>query len=240
MKRILNLAAAVAVATVGFAAQSFAQTNVKSEPSQVGVTFSKIYVPVGFDSNDHVQFVGEGTFKNSCYRPAATTVAVDNASKTIKVGPVAYEYNGLCLQVILPFERVVDVGVLPAGLWQVVLTDGKKLGEIEVKPTLSPEPDDFLYAPISQAYVRQSGSRTNLYLNGSFPNECMSIQDVKITITEDAIMVQPIAVMAEGACTGAPKSFTKLVKLPAVKAGRYLLHVRSINGNAINTLIDVQ
>ncbi len=237
MSRLFTFA--MAAAAVLSTSTSLADTATSS-PTQVGVTFSKVYTPVGFDSNDHVQFVGEGMFKNSCYRPAPTTVAVDAATKTIKVGPVAYEYSGFCLQVLLPFDRVVDVGILPAGTWQITQADNKKVDEIVVKSNLTSEPDDFLYAPVSQAYVRQSGSRTNLYLNGSFPNDCMTIQEVTISTTDDAIMVQPIAVMAKGACTGAPVSFTKLVKLPAIKAGRYLLHVRSVNGNAINSLVEIK
>ncbi len=237
MNRLFTyLLAAAAVVTTS---TSFADSTT-SAPTQIGVTFDKVYVPVGFDSNDHVQFVGEGMFKNSCYRPAPTTVAIDTVTKTIKVGPVAYEYSGFCLQVILPFDRVVDVGLLSAGTWQITQADDKKIGEIVVKQNLTSEPDDFLYAPVSQAYVRQAGSRTNLFLNGTFPNECMTMQDVKISTTDDAIMVQPIAVMAQGACTGGPMSFTKLVKLPALKAGRYLLHVRSVNGNAINSLVEIK
>ncbi len=81
--------------------------------------FQKIYVPSGFDSNDHVQIVGEGMFRNTCYRPAPSSVRVVEATKTIYIGPIAYEYAGLCLQVVLPFERTIDVGILKAGLWKI-------------------------------------------------------------------------------------------------------------------------
>ena len=70
-------------------------------------------MPDGFVSNDTAQIVGEGMFSNSCYRHAETTVRVDHVNKTIHVGPVAYKYNGYCLQVILPFDRVVDVPNYP-------------------------------------------------------------------------------------------------------------------------------
>ncbi len=233
----LTLSAAAALFT---ATTSFAAPTVLTGPSEVGATFSKIYVPVGFDSNDHFQFVGEGMFNNSCYRPAATTVSVDAKTKTIKVGPVAYEYKGLCLQVILPFQRVVDVGILSEGAWQIVTTDGKQLGQVNIKPALVADADDYLYAPISQAYVRQDKGTESLILNGMFPTACMSMQDVKVSMNDDVIVVQPIAQMAKAKCDEKPQSFTQIVPLPALKAGRYLLHVRSMNGNAINTLFDIQ
>lgn len=235
-----TIASVASIATFFAALVAHAQPTVKSEPSTEAVTFSKIYVPLGFDSNDHVQFVGEGMFQNSCYRPANVTVATDVATKTIKVGPVAYKYNGLCLQVILPFDRTVDVGVLAAGTWQVVQADGKQVGQIKVSPALTADPDDYLYAPISQAYLHQTNGKSELMLNGNFPNSCMKMQDVKFNVQDDVITVQPIATMDQGTCTGPAVPFTQVVQLGAIKAGRYLLHVRSMNAQAINTMIDIQ
>lgn len=239
MTRFILAAAAV------FVVQSaYANPSLQAEPTTEAVTFSRIYVPVGFDSNDHIQFVGEGVFSNSCYRPAPVTTTVDKQAKTIKVGPVAYKYSGLCLQVILPFERVVDVGVLPAGTWQVIQADGKAIGEIKVNPALTADPDDYLYAPISQAYVHESQNGTEeLMLNGTFPNNCMSMDQVKFDVQDDVIVVQPIAKMSSqnaAQCTGPAAPFTQVVQLGQLKAGRYLLHVRSMNAQAINTLVDIQ
>lgn len=241
MTRFMTSSLTVAALLTGlFTAQTSFGQGIKAGPTQEAVTFSKIYVPVGFDSNDHVQFVGEGMFSNTCYRPANVTVAVDNATKTIKVGPVAYKYNGLCLQVILPFDRTVDVGVIPSGTWQVVQADNKQIGQIKVAPSLTADPDDYLYAPISQAYVHETNGKEELMLNGSFPNTCMTMQEVKFDVQNDVIVVQPIAQMAKGACTGPAVPFTQVVELGSIKAGRYLLHVRSINAQAINTMIDIQ
>ncbi len=241
MTRFLTTAfAATAFLTSILTVQSSFAQAAKSEPTQEAVTFAKVYVPVGFDSNDHVQFVGEGMFANTCYRPASVTVAVDNMSKTIKVGPVAYKYNGFCLQVILPFDRTIDVGVISAGTWQVVQADNKQIGQIKVAPALTADPDDYLYAPISQAYIHETTGKEELMLNGSFPSSCMTMKEVKFDVQGDVIVVQPIAQMAAGTCTGPAVPFTQVVQLGSIKAGRYLLHVRSINAQAINTMIDIQ
>ncbi len=240
MKRFILAAAALFITHA-----VHADPAVQAEPTSEAVTFTKIYVPVGFDSNDHVQFVGEGTFANSCYRPAPVTTTIDRASKTIKVGPVAYKYAGFCMQVVLPFERVVDVGILPAGTWQVVQADGKAVGEIKVGPALTADPDDYLYAPVSQAFVHSSvnNGQEELMLNGTFPNNCMSMDQVKFNVQDSVIIVQPIAKMSSqdpAQCKGPATPFNQVVKLGKIPAGRYLLHVRSMNAQAINTLVDIQ
>jgi hypothetical protein len=211
-------------------------------PSKVEATFNKVYVPVGFDSNDNVQIVGEGMFKNTCYRHAETTVRVEEASHTIYLGPVAYEYAGLCLQVILPFERVIDVGILTAGTWKIVQGDGtQKLGEVSIKTALNDGPDDYLYAPISQAFFQQKGAIGEVFLTGDFPNECMSMDEIKVTLQNDVIIVQPIVKMeTRASCKDGKFPFSKSVSIDLIPSGHYLLHVRSMNGHAVNSLVDMK
>ena len=213
-----------------------------TEPTKVTATFNKVYVPGGFDSNDNVQIVGEGMFKSTCYRHAETSVRVDEATHTIYLGPVAYEYAGLCLQVILPFERVVDVGILKTGNWKIVQGDGtQKLGEVNIKKALSDSPDDYLYAPISQAFFQQTGGVSQIFLTGDFPNECMSMDDIKVTLEKDVIVVQPIVKMeSRASCKNGKFPFAQSVSVDLIPAGRYLLHVRSMNGHAVNSLVDAK
>lgn len=232
----------VRLAVITFAALCVAsvQALAQYEPTQEGATFDKVYVPVGFDSNDHVQIVGEGMFENACYRPAPTTVKIDENAKTINLGPVAYKYNGLCAQVVLPFQRVIDIGVLKIGVWKVTQgTDPKVIAEIPVKPALALAPDDFLYAPVSQAFLRESAKRTMVFVTGNFSNKCMSIEKMEVNVSNDTIVVQPIATMSAVDCQAAQVPFQKAVRVPKLKAGRYLLHVRSLNGNSVNQIVQI-
>jgi hypothetical protein len=216
---------------------AFAQDPVKKP-----ATFNTIYVPKGFDSNDNVQIVGEGMFKNTCYRPAETTVQVDHEKKTITVGPVAYEYSGMCLQVVLPFDRVLDLGMLKAGTYSVIqATDGSMLGTVQVAEARTDSPDDFLYAPIDQAFLRQQNGQGEVFLTGSFSSSCMHMDQIKVSVQEKAIVVQPIAKMeARDGCLRGKFPFSKMVKVDGLTKGRYLLHVRSMNARAINNLVDLQ
>lgn len=215
---------------------------VADSPSRVGVSFNRVYVPEGFDSNDNVQFVGEGFFANSCYRPAQTTVKVDEKAKTITVSPVAYEYEGLCLQVILPFDRVVDLGPLPAGDYTIVREkSNEELGQVNVAQATTRSADDFLYAPVEQAYLHQKNGKKTVYLTGQFPISCMKLQEVKAEISNDVIVLQPIVEMGEYTkCTHGKFPFEAAVDVSSATKGRYLIHVRSMNGKAINSLVDIR
>ncbi len=214
------------------------------EPVLVAATFSKMYAPQGFDSNDNVQFVGEGLFRNTCYRPAPSTAAIDLVTKTVTVGPVAYEYSGFCLQVILPFQRVIDVGILPAGTWKVMEAGSLSrvpLGEIQVNPALIESADDYLYAPISQTFFQQRGTSSSVLLSGEFSSNCLSLETVKVIIQKEVIVLQPIAKLEPFLkCIEGKVLFSKKVSLGKIKPGRYLIHVRSMNGNAANTLVNVE
>ncbi|CAN5413381.1 hypothetical protein BH10BDE1_BH10BDE1_27600 [soil metagenome] len=219
----------------------FRSATATADPIRVPALYNTVYAPDGFDSNDHVQIVGEGMFRNTCYRHAETSVRVDAANHQIFLGPVAYEYPGLCLQVILPWERTVDIGILPAGHWDVMQGPTEKLGQLEVAPATTDNPDDFLYAPVSQAFFRQRGNISEVLLSGNFPNSCMTIDYVKITLQPKVIVLQPIAKDSSAAsCKDGKFPFSKTVRITRIATGRYLLHVRSMNGNAINTLVDAK
>lgn len=213
----------------------------KTAPSKVSTAFSAVYAPVGFDSNDNVQIVGEGMFANTCYRPADTGVQVDQEKKTIMLTPMAYHYDGVCLQVLIPFERVVDLGILRPGHY-TVYQNGKTtpLEVIRVERARTRNPDDFLYAPISQAFYRQSGASVEITLTGQLLSDCMHLDEVKVGVQPRVIVLQPLASMENrGHCSSDNVPFSKTITIGNVKKGRYLVHVRSMNAKAVNTVIDV-
>jgi hypothetical protein len=215
--------------------------SAQTEPTQVNVLFGKIYVPGGFDSNDNVQLVAEGIFPNSCYKPAATKVSIDKQKKTIHLEPQAYKYGGMCLQVLLPYSREVDLGILETGTWTI--TQGPNqlhLGEIRIHAAISKDADDFIYAPISQAFFSQVDQTGEVTLMVELPCDCLSVSDIRVKIEPDVIVVQPILKLEE-APTGATGILPvkKTFSIGSVTPGRYLLHVRSMNGNAVNSLVEM-
>ena len=223
---------------------SFAYAGISAfttaDPTRVAATYDKVYIADGFDSNDMVQIMGEGMFRNTCYRHAETSVKIDEATNTITLGPVAWEYSGLCLQVRLPFERLIDVGILKAGRWTVEQGAHQKLGEFNVKAATTNSADDYLYAPISQAFLRQNSAKKEVLLTGEFPNDCMVVDSEKVTLQPDAIVIQPIArVETRPDCKDGKFPFSRVVSIPTIPTGRYLLHVRAMGGNAVSSMVNV-
>lgn len=250
MNRVLRTAAFFLMTSIVMPGATSANAQVApvfaTEPKQVPVLFDKMYSPGGFDSNDHVQLVGEGLFAHTCYRHAETTVRVDSGAKKIHLGPVAYKYQGLCLQMILPFERIIDVGVLQAGSWEIVQgPKQEKIGDLKVATATKPEADDYLYAPVSQVSFRQNGATSEVSVSGTFRNSCLTIEDVKVTLEPTVIVLQPVAKMnanidARSDCKDGLYPFSETKFLPLMTAGRYLLHVRSMGGNALNSIVELK
>ncbi len=232
----LNGAFLTVLLLLSFQAKVFAE-----EPKKVPTVFKRIFVPGGFDSNDQVQIVGQGLFNNSCYRPAETLVRVDAAMKRLYLTPMAFEYPGICLQVMLPFQKVVDLGILRAGTWEVFQgAEPTKVGQVQIHIAKTESSDDYLYAPVSQAFFFQEGSVSNFTITGEFANDCLQLEEVKVTVEPDVVVLQPIAKVVDNPdCKVGRFSFSKTISIDSVPAGRYLLHIRSLNGNAVNSLINV-
>jgi hypothetical protein len=242
MKLIRFALLGLMVSSIGvFTTQQVRADSTISGPKLVPVAYEKVYVPVGFDDNDNVQIIATGEFAHTCYRQAETKVTVDQTKKVITLEPAAYLYDGLCLQVVLPFERVINLGVLSTGTYSIMQQGNSKvMGKLVIKRALRAEPDDYLYAPITQAYLHGEGARSEVRLTGFFPSTCMSMQEVKVDVQSDVIVVQPIAQMAQRAdCKAAHVPFEQLINVDIQKPGKYLLHVRSMNGNAVNQMVDV-
>lgn len=208
-------------------------------PTKALSQFNKIYAPGGFDSNDRVQIVGEGRFHNSCFRQAETNIEIDNMKKQVLVFPMAYEYPGICLQFMVPFQHVVDIGLLEAGNWEILQgTLHTKIGSVQIRQSITDAADDFLYAPVSQAFFYKSNSTGQVSVTGEFTNDCLTIDEIKFTIEADVIAIQPIAKMSTNKiCTDGLYPFSKSVSLGIVPSGKYLLHVRTSSGNAINSIV---
>ncbi len=242
LKSVGMLGAFVAITAIAGAAFGQTVPPIMTEPTKIPAAYQTSYIPGGFDSNDSVEVVLEGRFSSSCWRPAEISFSVDQDKKEILVGPAAYLYPArLCAQLILPFDRVVSFGVLKPGTYKLIqATDGADLGEIPVQAAQTERPDDFMYAPVSQAFFKKRGADGDVTLAGNFPNSCMQMDEVKVTLEPKVIVLQPIAKIDKRlGCHDGHYPFQVKTKIPNIPAGRYLLHVRSMNAKSINSLVDM-
>ncbi|MCK6597257.1 MAG: hypothetical protein L6Q37_02740 [Bdellovibrionaceae bacterium] len=205
-------------------------------------TLENGYIPVGFDSNDNVQFVVEGVYRDTCSKPAGTRFKINPSSRTIELVSYEYRYQGPCLDVLVPHDEVINLGVMASGNYSVLQSGGKKLGLLNVTRATKTSPDDFLYAPISQAYLKSHNGQVTITISGVFTNSCMRLAQVNPQVQPRVIAVQPIAAIDQrpAGCVNGQYPFEHTFTINNVRSGRYLLHVRSLNGNAINTLYDIE
>lgn len=211
-------------------------------PKIVNTDFKVGYIPVGFDTNDNAQLVAEGTFDNTCFKPASVKAVVSHKNKTIHLYPRAYQYDGACLQMTFNWHKEIDLGILQTGEYKVITINGKKrdeLGAMKVAAATNNSPDDFLYAPVSQVYFEKVDGRHYLRVSGEFSNTCLQMREIIVRVQDKVLVVQPITEELDGTCETKSVPYRELVEVKGVNPGRYLIHVRSLNGKAINNLIDV-
>lgn len=210
------------------------------QPEATPITLEKAYLPLGFDSNDQSQVVVAGKFPNTCYQLGQTTAKVEK--DTITVTQQALVYQGTCLRVTVPFDQVVDVGILQPGDYNVVDgNSGRKLGVLNVVEATSAGvgTDDLPYAPVRDVFLTKDGETGNfsLILQGAFTNRCMKLKKVEVKDQPDVLVVLPIAEMVEGDdCKEGIFRFQEKKALKRLEDKAYLLHVRAMNGKALNKM----
>lgn len=211
-----------------------------TDPELVKVPLKRAFIPVGFDDNDQVQLLVAGEFPDSCYKLGP--YSMKKTERGIEVLQYAYRYKGMCLDIIVPFSQVVELGITRAANHSVIdVVSGKELGQIPVNKAKTSAIDDELYAPVSEAMIldERGGTGPTLYLTGNFPWPTMRMKEVRVQVYDDVVVVQPIAEItvekldAQGMARPRFEVKKPIKNLPK---GQFLLHVRSMNGKAVNHL----
>lgn len=213
------------------------------QPTTVNVQVNSSFTPVGFDNNDRVQFAVEGVFHNTCYRVGPYGLKIDHDKKTITVQQQAYFYSGVCLQMLVPFNQIINVGLLREGNYTIQdFQSNKVIGTLAIAPSKNAGPDDFLYAPVTDAYVVSDTEtkKNTLVISGVFGDRCSELEEVKVVYQEQVLTVQPLMKRVERSCEPVKTRFSKTVELDSNVHGLKLLHVRSLNGQAINKMVELE
>ena len=226
-----------------------------SAPSNITSPIKKIYIPNGFDSNDNVQVVMSGIFPNSCYKTGSTGSSVDLQTNTVLVWAKSYDYSGahICTQALVPFLQEVNVGILPPGTYKVKFAGDPSISNtLTVDPHRIESPDDYLYAPVTNAMVLDAEIKSDesdnylrktLTLSGKFPYlfvGCLIMKEVIIRNTpNDVLVAMPVAEEIDDERCGQPGTHDFKVDVPIneVLTGDVLLHVRVMNGHSLNQVL---
>lgn len=222
---------------------AFAQIG--PHPRPVTLKMSHVYIPKSFDDNDNVQVVFEGNLPSTCYRFRTAISYVEE--NTVFVRAAGHEYPGIpCLPTDETFFSIADLGPLKSGDYQVIaFTDDENttepVGSLHIGPSKGVEPDDFFYAPIHSVdvLVDKFTGTTSLELRGIYTDSCHVLMDVKINIHSDVIEVLPITEVIGTKCTSVQRNFRVELPMTNLPVGRYLFHVRSYGGSAMNLIKEI-
>jgi len=217
----------------------FAMSN-DTSPEVVPMAIKTAYIPRGFDSNDNIQIVVEGYLPNTCYRVGPHSFRLDSRSKTVSLQQYAYKYKGLCLMMTVPFTQVIELGLAETGQYKVVdLHYDTTLGNLPVKVATTTQADEYLYAPVENLEV--DIKNLSLEISGHFTNSCMRLRETKVDLeSHNVVVVLPVAESVDSSgCKEGDFPFSGKVSLPILTEGRYLIHVRSLNGQAVNKLVNI-
>ncbi len=207
-----------------------------------------LFAPPGFDSNDHAQIVLSGSFINTCYKVGPNQAEVDVVNQTIHVTQQAYLLDTpWCLHVLVPYTTVVDVGILPPGNYDVHVRaeasrekDFGKMGIVRAAESSGSAPDEKLYAMVDEVSYENSV----LTLKGKLPGACTRLKEIALLTRKNQIVeVLPLAEMVNPGvveCASELVPFERKVPFKAPWKGSTLFHVRSLNGQSINRVYDLQ
>ena len=103
----------IVLLTVAFLA-SISNAAIDPTPKEVQVGINGVFVPGGFDSTTDAYVVVSGIFQNGCYKwNRAERTSRDPFTHEIK--SIASVTPGMCIMVMIPFQKEVRLGQLNAG-----------------------------------------------------------------------------------------------------------------------------
>lgn len=100
-----------ALTVLCFSIPAFSNTPATKE---VQIGLNSVYIPGGFDSSSDVFVVVNGIFPNGCYNWGRADVSTLDAF-THEVKSVANVSPGMCIMVLVPFQKEVRLGKFATG-----------------------------------------------------------------------------------------------------------------------------
>jgi hypothetical protein len=116
MKKTISIIAALVLSTAAFATETPAEKEV-----QVGI--SGAFVPGGFDSTSEAYVVVNGVFQNGCYKWSRADVT-SPTEFSHEIRSMATVTQGMCIMVLIPFQKDVRLGKLATGKHSLKFLNG--------------------------------------------------------------------------------------------------------------------
>ena len=241
-----------AVLLMGFMAM---QSNVFAKSTEVEVPAESAFSPSrGFDDNDNVQVVIHGMLPNMCYTLGRSEIQKE-AGSTYRIKQYAIKKeDGVCLQdstmpphmqLAVPYTTEISLGQLSVGDYQFDFNGGQEKGiSVNVAHSKAPTVDSLPYASVSSISISDmvdSRQDTFVRLEGVLTSSCMTFspKDTQVQKINDVYVVLPLVkIRTDVMCAQSLRPFSAKVSLGKLAEGHYLVHVRSMNGKAVNRVVE--
>lgn len=227
----------VVLAIVALAAAANAST-----PIEKMVPVDHVYIPSGFDSNDNVEVVVTGFLPNLCHKSPAAKVVMNGGKVDIKMTSLYYHAsNPYCPEMVVPFTKTVSLGVMDKGLYDITVNGRSpwQLKEnIKIAESTSNAVDEFNYAYVQ--YIDKEVGDNNVALKGYNPSDCFILDEIThVSNKKDAYSVLPKMKQIREFCPMKMIPFSYDWEVPTeVPSQKVLIHVRTMDGNSVNTIFD--
>lgn len=247
MKLLLGLA--VLITTPVFAALNVSEVAIEEA----------FVAPKGYDTNDNIEIIIDGKLPNACFEIYKSKVSIDQEKKEIILKQLVKVKNITECQAThqnhqqvpmwpIQFTNRLELGNLKAGTYAVKYNSGSQVltKHFEVAQTVATGIDDFLYAPVSNAFIPEliyTTDSAEVILTGILTNTCMNFNgEVEVQRMGKVFIVLPkMSLNTFTQCMAIQIPLQSIVSLgPIKKEGRYLVHVRSTTGRSVNKVFTVK
>lgn len=210
--------------------------------TQVLLDTDTVFVPHGYDSNDRiVQIFLRGRMPSTCYQwPVAEATMLEKGKILIKVtASKITDSNVLCIMAEIPYMIPVSLGHLNEGKYDLSINAGTEWQDdstITIESPSAESIDNFTYANVTEV-IKDVNSNT-VIIEGYHPSSCMDFESIEIRPNENfnTFSILPIIKQTKAECDATIQPFSAKIVLPIEGKKEVLVHVRKIDGHAINYL----
>lgn len=237
--------------------QFFGQSFEWDRPERFDPKIVRVHIPQAFDYDDVAQVVAEIKFENTCENLGPTAVFPHEEFPNVLLlhvegyRRVPQDPEKECKDIPNYIPVPIDIGVLDPREYELrnFKKIDQKLGTLRVRAKKNRRIDDLTYAPVDSLVIRKDvdGFRRFFSLAGTFSDNCsyFDAEKFKIAKTAEAMIeiLPAITKLDHEDCRIGQFPFFETFEIPSdregpykIGSGRYLFHVRSMNGQAFNKI----
>lgn len=231
-----------------------AASSLRAEEVQINI--DRVMAPShGYDDNDDVRVVLSGVLDSPCLNLARTQIKRNPSAHTISIIQYAWaRHDGACksgdwIDAPAPYEIEVSLGRMSRGDYVIQgLSQNEPVSSrsIHIAPASATTQDSLNYPIVDGMWVDDNGvllegEDIKVTFFGKLTTECASIvAPIQVLIENDVMVILATQKMSNTKCAPSLRPFKTEINLGKLRAGHYLIHIRSRHGQVVQQVITVQ